>query len=66
MAPDTQILTLISKQDQQDEIQRRLRTQEADKARALLALAMSQKDALFFVKNLITEKVQGAEKPRTK
>lgn len=58
MAPDRLILTAISKQDKADEIQRRLRGAEAEKARKLLAMAMSHKDALFYTKNLIEKQLE--------
>lgn len=59
MAPDTKILTVISNAEKQEEIQRRLRDQEAEKTRKLLALAMSNKDALFMTKAFITKKIDG-------
>lgn len=58
MAPDRLILIAISKQDKADEIQRRLRSEEAEKARKLLAMAMSHKDALFFTKNIIEQQLE--------
>ncbi len=58
MAPEgTKILGLISKEDKMDEIQRRLQEQEARKARKLLAMAYSHKDALFITKNIIEEQL---------
>lgn len=46
MAPDKQILTVISKEDKVAEIQRRLQEQETQKARALLASAVGHFNAL--------------------
>lgn len=48
--------TLISKNE---EISRRLRTEEAQKARALLATAMSHLEAHRIVKNSIIKKMNG-------
>lgn len=50
------INTLISKNE---EISRRLRTEEAQKARALLATAMSHLEAHRMVKNNIIKKMNG-------
>jgi len=58
MAPDQKILGVISKEDKNAEIQRRLQDQEILKARKLLALATgSHRDALFIAKDIIHEQM---------
>lgn len=57
MAPDQKILGVISKEDKAAEIQRRLQDQEAQKARKLLASAMSHLEAMRFTKNMIEKKI---------
>jgi len=58
MAPDQQILTAISKEDRNLEIQRRLQDQESQKARKLLAMATgSHFDALNITKDIITKQI---------
>lgn len=57
MAPDKQILTVISKEEKMVEIQRRLQDQEVQKARKLLASAMSHFEAMKIMKNQIEEQV---------
>lgn len=58
MAPDIKILTAISKSDLNDEIQRRLQDDEAQKARKLLSMVMGHKDAFFFVKGMIENRIK--------
>lgn len=58
MAPDIKILGVISKEDQQVEIQRRLQDQETQKARKLLAMATgSHAQALFITKDIIMKQL---------
>lgn len=58
MAPDNKILGVISKEDQNNEIQRRLQDAETMKARRLLAMATgSHFEALKITKDLITEQI---------
>jgi hypothetical protein len=57
MAPDKLILGVISKEDQEMEIQRRLQDQEAIKARKLLASAMTHFEALKLQKSMFTEQI---------
>lgn len=58
MAPDKQILTAISKEDRNAEIQRRLQDQETQKARKLLALATgSHFEALNIAKKVISDQI---------
>ena len=58
MAPDKLILTVISKEDRNLEIQRRLQDQESQKARRLLAMATgSHFDALNITKDIITKQI---------
>lgn len=58
MAPDKQILTAISKEDKQMEIQRRLQDHEVQKARRLLAMATgSHFEALKITKSIIDEQI---------
>lgn len=58
MAPDRQILGVISKEDKMAEIQRRLQDQEVQKARKLLAAATSHFEALKITKNILEEQLE--------
>lgn len=62
MAPDKLILTAISKEDQNMEIQRRLQDAETQKARNLLALVTGHKQALDITKNRITQQIMQVSK----
>lgn len=62
MSPDRLILTAISKEDRNAEIQRRLQDHETRKARDLLAMVMGHKQALDFTKNLITQQIMDLSK----
>jgi hypothetical protein len=63
VAPDKQILTVISKQERELEIQRRLQTNEVRKARQLLALATgTHLSALNIHKDLITQQIMKVSK----
>lgn len=68
MAPDKSILTVISKEQRSEEVQRRLQNQEVQKARRLLALATgSHVEALLISKDIITNQIlgiNGLPKPR--
>lgn len=62
MAPDTQILTAISREDQNMELQRRLQDHEIQKARNLLAMVTGHKQALDIHKNLILRQIIQVQK----
>lgn len=63
MAPDQQILTVISNEDKDMEIQRRLQDHETQKARRLLAMATgSHLDALNIMKSHIMKQVMHVKK----
>lgn len=57
MAPDKLILTAISKEDQNMELQRRLQDFETQKARNLLAMVTGHKQALDIHKDLILKQI---------
>lgn len=58
MAPDPKILGAISKEDLNDEIQRRLQDDEIQKSRRLLAMATgSHLSAIRISKDLITQQI---------
>jgi hypothetical protein len=59
MAPDKSILGVISKEDRNAEIQRRLQDQETTKARQLLALAFTHLDAMKMTKSQIEKQLIG-------
>lgn len=61
MAPDIKILGVISKADKALEIQRRLQDHESQKARKLLASAMSHFEAMKFTKDFIEKKLDGTK-----
>lgn len=58
MAPDSKILGVISKEDKNAEIQRRLQDQETKKARELLASATNHFEALKIAKDQITQQIE--------
>jgi hypothetical protein len=62
MAPDRLILTAISKEDKNEEIQRRLQDFEIQKARNLLAMVMGHKQALDIAKDIITKQIMDLSK----
>lgn len=63
MAPDIQILTVISSEDKQQEIQRRLQDNETQKARKLLAMATgSHLSALRIMNDQIIKQVMEVKK----
>ena len=59
---DTQKLSTISTISKQEEIMKRLRDEEAQKARNLLATAMSHLEAHRIVKQSIIKKLNGKYK----
>ena len=62
MAPDKQILGVISKEDRMQETFRRLQTQEAQKARSLLAMASSHFDAFGIMKKIVEDQTDLSKK----
>ena len=56
--PPQKINGVIYKQQQKEEIQKRLRTKESKKARDLLSMAMSNLEALKFVQQKIEEDIE--------
>lgn len=62
MAPDIKILGVISKEDRATEIQRRLQDQESQKARRLLASAMTHFEALKLMEKIIETQIDSNKK----